>query len=176
MESTSQALGDQLRTAGATESEPIPKVVRALGSRATAPSEIAPKTVAADARLADVVAASIADALTRIVRHDPQARLGQPEGVHQLRVAMRRLRSDLRTLGDAVDPGWREEIEPRLRAVADAAADARDADVMLSADAARARRHDRRARTAVRDTRATAHCRPRAPDGDARRGCATWRS
>ena len=41
-----QPLGDQLRTAGATESEPIPKVVRALGSRATAPSEIAPKTVA----------------------------------------------------------------------------------------------------------------------------------
>ena len=66
----------------------------------------------------------------RIVRHDPQARLGQPEGVHQIRVAMRRLRSDLRTLGDAVDPQWREEIEPRLRAVADAAADARDADVM----------------------------------------------
>jgi CHAD domain-containing protein len=123
-------IADQLRTAGATESEPIPKVVRALGSRATAPSEIAPKTIAADGRLADVVAASIADALMRIVRHDPQARLGQPEGVHQIRVAMRRLRSDLRTLGDAVDPQWREEIEPRLRAVADAAADARDADVM----------------------------------------------
>jgi CHAD domain-containing protein len=123
-------IGDQLRTAGATEAEPIPKVVRALGSRATAPSEIGPRTVAPDGRLADVVAASIADALTRIVRHDPQARLGKPEGVHQLRVAMRRLRSDLRTLGDAVDPRWRDEIEPRLRAVADAAADARDADVM----------------------------------------------
>jgi CHAD domain-containing protein len=118
-----QPLGDQLRTAGATESEPIPKVVRALGSRATAPPEIAPKSV-------DVVAASIADALTRIVRHDPQARLGVPEGVHQIRVAMRRLRSDLKTLGDAVDPQWRDAIEPRLRSVADAAADARDADVM----------------------------------------------
>ncbi len=123
-------IADQLRTAGATESEPIPKVVRALGSRATAPSEVGPRPVPEDGRLADVVAASIADALTRIVRHDPQARLGAPEGVHQLRVAMRRLRSDLRTLGDAVDPRWREEIEPRLRAIADAAADARDADVM----------------------------------------------
>ena len=125
-----RAIGEQLRTAGATESEPIPKVVRALGSRATAPSEIGPRSVPEDGRLADVVAASIADALTRIVRHDPLARLGAPEGVHQLRVAMRRLRSDLRTLGDAVDPRWREGIEPRLRAVADAAADARDADVM----------------------------------------------
>ncbi len=125
-----RAIGEQLSAAGATESEPIPKVVRALGSRATAPPEIGPRSVPADARLADVVASSIADALTRIVRHDPQARLGHPEGVHQLRVAMRRLRSDLRTLGDAVDPRWREEIEPRLRAVADAAADARDADVM----------------------------------------------
>jgi CHAD domain-containing protein len=104
--------------------------VRALGSRATAPSEFAPKPLGADARLADVVVASIADALTRLVRHDPQARLGHPEGVHQLRVALRRLRSDMRTLGDAVDPRWRDEIEPRLREVADAAADARDADVM----------------------------------------------
>ncbi len=125
-----RAIGDQLRTAGATESEPIPKVVRALGSRATAPPEIGPRPVGEDGRLADVVAASIADALTRVVRHDPQARLGVPEGVHQLRVAMRRLRSDLRTLGDAVDPRWRDEIEPRLRQIADAAADARDADVM----------------------------------------------
>jgi CHAD domain-containing protein len=125
-----QAIGEQLQTAGATESEPIPKVVRALGSRATAPSEIGPRPVPEDGRLADVVAASISDALARIVRNDPQARLGEPEGVHQLRVAMRRLRSDLRTLGDAVDPHWREEIEPRLRAIADAAADARDADVM----------------------------------------------
>ena len=124
-----RAIGEQLRIAGATEAEPIPKVVRALGSRATAPSEIGPVSVAEDGRLADVVAASIADALTRIVRNDPQARLGYPEGVHQLRVAMRRLRSDLRTLGDAVDPRWRGEIEPRLRAIADAAADARDADV-----------------------------------------------
>jgi CHAD domain-containing protein len=123
-------LGDQLRAAGATESEPIPKVVRALGSRATAPPEFSPRPLDADARLADVVAASIADALTRLVRNDPQARLGSPEGVHQLRVALRRLRSDMRTLGDAVDPRWREEIEPRLRQVADAAADARDADVM----------------------------------------------
>jgi CHAD domain-containing protein len=125
-----RAIGDQLLTAGATEPEPIPKVVRALGSRATAPPEIGSTTVPADARLADVVAASIDDALMRIVRNDPLARLGHPEGVHQLRVAMRRLRSDLRTLGEAVDPSWREEIEPRLRSIADAAADARDADVM----------------------------------------------
>lgn len=133
-----QPLGEQLRTAGATESEPIPKVVRALGSRATAPPEIAPRPVAPGAQLADVVAASIADALARVVANDPQARLGHAEGVHQLRVAMRRLRSDLRTLGDAVDPEWREQIEPRLRQIADAAADARDADVMsvrLRADA-----------------------------------------
>ena len=51
-----RAIGEQLRTAGATESEPIPKVVRALGSRATAPSEIGPRSVPEDGRLADVVA------------------------------------------------------------------------------------------------------------------------
>ena len=128
------------------------------------------RPIAADGRLADVVAASIADALMRIVRHDPQARLGQPEGVHQIRVAMRRLRSDLRTLGDAVDPQWREEIEPRLRAVADAAADARDADVMSLRMRGELDGTTSRARAAVRDPRATAHRCARAPDGDARRG------
>jgi hypothetical protein len=49
------------------------------------------------------VAASIADALMRIVRHDPQARLGQPEASIRF-VSPSQLRSDLRTLGDAVDP------------------------------------------------------------------------
>ena len=62
--------------------------------------------------------ASVADALARLVHNDPLARLGEEEGIHQVRVALRRLRSDLRTLGDAVDPAWRSRIEPQLRAVA----------------------------------------------------------
>lgn len=123
-------LAGQLRAAGATGAEPIPKVVRALGSRATAPPDVRSVDLGPDATLAGALRASIADALLRLVRNDPLARLGVAEGVHQVRVAFRRLRSDLRTLDDAVDPAWRERIEPRLRATAAALAATRDLDVL----------------------------------------------
>ena len=124
------ALSDQLEAAGATGSEPIPKVVRALGSRATAPADVVMPASAPDATLADALRVAIASALLRVVEHDPLARLGEPEGVHQVRVAFRRLRSDLRTLGDAVDEEWHDRIEPRLRAVSAALSEARDLDVL----------------------------------------------
>ncbi len=47
-------------------------------------------------------------------------------------MALRRLRSDLRTLGDAVDPAWRSRIEPQLRSVAGSLGDARDLDVLMA--------------------------------------------
>lgn len=125
------SLADQLRAAGATGTEPISKVVRALGSRATAPPDVRPVVLEPDATLGDAVRAAVADALQRLVRNDPLARLGDAEGVHQVRVAFRRLRSDLRTLGGAVDPSWRERIEPQLRATGAALAAARDLDVLI---------------------------------------------
>jgi CHAD domain-containing protein len=137
-----EPLAEQLRAAGATGAEPIPKVVRALGSRATAQPDITPVAIEAGATLGDAVRASIADALLRIVRTDPLARLGEAEGVHQVRVAFRRLRSDLRTLGDAVDPSWRNRMEPRLRETGAALGAARDLDVLtehLRADASGSR-------------------------------------
>ncbi len=123
-------LTDQLMAAGATGAEPIPKVVRALGSRATAPPDVHRIELDPDATLADALGASIADALHRLVQHDPLARMGDVEGVHQVRVAFRRLRSDLRTLGDAVDPVWRARVEPQLRSTGGALAAARDLDVL----------------------------------------------
>jgi CHAD domain-containing protein len=124
-------LADQLHRAGATDAEPIPKVVRALGSRATAPADITPAPVPADPTMADALVVAIASALARLVHNDPHARLGDEEAIHQVRVALRRLRSDLRTLGDAVDPAWRARIEPQLRSVAGALGEARDLDVLI---------------------------------------------
>ena len=58
---------------------------------------------------------ALASGLRRLVLHDPYVRLGDdPEGVHQARVATRRLRSDLRTLSPLLDPAavgrWRSEL------------------------------------------------------------------
>lgn len=124
------SLSAQLQAAGATGSEPIPKVVRAIGSRATAPPDVVMPASPPDPTMADAVRVAIATALVRLVEHDPLARLARPEGVHQVRVAFRRLRSDLRTLDDAVDPEWRQRIEPRLRSIGGALGDARDLDVL----------------------------------------------
>ena len=123
-------LARQLEAAGATGTEPIPKVVRALGSRATAPPDVVMPAPPPGACLADALRVAVASALLRVVEHDPLARLGEPEGVHQVRVAFRRLRSDLRTLGDAVDEEWLHRIEPRLRMVSAALGAARDLDVL----------------------------------------------
>ncbi len=56
-------LADQLHRAGATDAEPIPKVVRALGSRATAPADITPARISLDPSMADALVASVAGAL-----------------------------------------------------------------------------------------------------------------
>ena len=124
-------LAEQLTEAGATGAEPIPKVVRALGSRATAPPDAHLASIPDHPTMADALRAALADAIERLVKNDPLARMGEAEGIHQVRVAIRRLRSDLRTLADAVDPGWRATVEPQLQAIGHSLAEARDLDVLI---------------------------------------------
>ena len=126
-----EALAEQLRHAGATDAEPIPKVVRALGSRATAPADVSIPSVPSTPTLADALAVSISDALLRLIRNDPPARLGDAEALHQMRVSLRRLRSDLTTLTDIIDTAWSDRVEPALRGVTDALGEARDLDVLV---------------------------------------------
>ena len=126
-----ESLAEQLRHAGATDAEPIPKVVRALGSRATATPDISAVAMPSEPTIADALADSISDALLRLLRNDPLTRMGDVEGLHQLRVSLRRLRSDLRTLEEMVEPTWWARVEPDLRTVADALGEARDLDVMV---------------------------------------------
>ena len=67
------------------------------------------------------IGAVIRDALDasvqRLLVADPVARVGDdPEGVHQARVATRRLRSDLRTFAPLLDPAWVDAPARRARA------------------------------------------------------------
>ncbi|MHB8433638.1 MAG: CHAD domain-containing protein [Candidatus Tyrphobacter sp.] len=54
-----------------------------------------------------------------------------PEIVHDARVAVRRLRSALRTFEAALDPGWARNVRETLRGLSDELSEARDADVMV---------------------------------------------
>jgi CHAD domain-containing protein len=85
----------------------------------------------ADPTTADAVRRAIAASVHRLVRHDPAVRLGEdPEGVHQARVATRRLRSDLRTFAPLLDRDWTARIRDELSDLAALLGAVRDADVL----------------------------------------------
>ena len=100
------AVTDRLLAAGAVGTEPIPKVVRALGPTATGPPDVVVPEFGPDDPAGWAVRAAMADALLRILRHDPGTRMGSVEDLHQFRVGVRRLRSDLRTLEPLLDRSW----------------------------------------------------------------------
>ncbi|HEX7166088.1 MAG TPA: CYTH and CHAD domain-containing protein [Acidimicrobiales bacterium] len=123
---------DVLRAAGASTAASASKLARALGDAATAVPEVVVPSVARDASLGDVAHAAVADGVTRLLRHDPGVRLGgDPEDVHQARVATRRLRADLRTFRDAFDGDAAESLRTELRWFAGVLGGVRDADVLL---------------------------------------------
>lgn len=122
----------RLRAAGAGPPDPTSKVRRALGPLAAGPPELAPVELGADPSAGDVVRAALTSSVLRLLEHDLGVRLGEaPEDVHQARVATRRLRSDLRTYGDLLDPEWAEGLREALKGAADALGAVRDADVLL---------------------------------------------
>jgi CHAD domain-containing protein len=121
----------RMTAAGALSGDDRPKVVRALGPRAVSPPDIVVADLGRESTIAEVVGASIAAAVTRMIRHDPGVRLGDdPEHVHQARVGTRRLRSDLRTFRRLLDPDWVGRVRAELGWVADALGEVRDADVL----------------------------------------------
>jgi CHAD domain-containing protein len=133
-----EALIGRLQQHGAGPPDPTPKVVRALGARASRRPEVLVDGLAADATIEDVVRRAIAASVERLIRHDPIVRLDtDPEGVHQTRVATRRLRSDLRTFRSVLDPDWAQSLRSELGWLAESLGAVRDADVLLARIAGR---------------------------------------
>jgi CHAD domain-containing protein len=85
-----------------------------------------------DATTGDVVRAALAASVQRLDDHESGVRSGEdPEDVHQARVAVRRLRSDLRCLGDVIERRWAGALRSELRWLADELGGVRDADVLI---------------------------------------------
>jgi len=122
---------ERLRLAGAGPVDNVVKLVRALGPRAEEPPDVVVPEVAKDAMLSEVVRRALAVSVVRLLRHDAPVRLGEdPEAVHQARVATRRLRSDLRTFRDALEPSWSAPLRDELRWLGDELGAVRDAEVL----------------------------------------------
>ena len=126
------ALVERLRQAGAGAPDQTAKYVRALGPASPLLPEVEVPDLGADASAGNVVRRAIALSAIRLIRHDPVVRLDtDPEGVHQARVATRRLRSDLRTFRPLVDEAWSSALRDELGWLADLLGDVRDGDVLL---------------------------------------------
>lgn len=83
-------------------------------------------------RVGAIVRNALDASVQRLLVADPVARAGDdPEGVHQARVATRRLRSDLRTFGPLLDPEWAESLRDELRWLGRELGAAREAEVLL---------------------------------------------
>ncbi|MGB2608319.1 MAG: CHAD domain-containing protein, partial [Isosphaeraceae bacterium] len=76
---------------------------QALSPATAAMPAIKPKYPAAE-----LIRSALQGAIVRLLAADPEARRGEPEGVHRLRTSTRRLRSELRTVSDLVDRQWGE--------------------------------------------------------------------
>lgn len=118
-----------LRRAGAGSS--APKLALALDLDPASLARPAP-ALGPHSPVVDFVASLIAAPLERMLDHDVAVRLGDDdrEPVHQLRVATRRCRSDLRTFGRLLDPVWVDHVTADLSWLADALGAVRDLDVL----------------------------------------------
>jgi len=130
-----EALGavlGRLREAGAAPTDGTPKYLRALGARASEPPELVVPDLPPNATVADVVGGALTSSVVRLLTHDAGVRLGEdPEDVHQARVATRRLRSDLRTFRDLLDPEWDASLREELGWLGGELGAVRDTDVQL---------------------------------------------
>jgi CHAD domain-containing protein len=128
-----RAVGDLLRASGAVGGEFVPKIVRALGPQATAdPDPPMPTTVDLDAPARLALRAILRRYVRTFMAQDPRVRRGEPDSVHQMRVAARRLRSVLKTFAPLVDDVWAKSLREELAWIADTLGHARDGEVLLA--------------------------------------------
>jgi CHAD domain-containing protein len=86
----------------------------------------------ANVALVAVIRDALDASVQKLLAADPIARVGDdPEGVHQARVATRRLRSDLRTFAPLLDPVWVTTLRDELRWLGAELGGAREAEVLL---------------------------------------------
>ena len=125
------AAGKQMRMAGATRSAWSSKLERALAGRlAGLPARPTFGELTPRSRAGDVLHAHLAEQVEAMLTRDWQARKDEPDGVHKMRVATRRLRSALATFRPLLDREVTEPLRGELKWIAGELGGARDAEVL----------------------------------------------
>lgn len=126
-------VGAQLEASGAVAGTFMPKAIRALGSRASAPPDVSkPGEVTPRSSAGEVVTAFLQTHVTALFTQDPLVRQGAEDAVHQMRVAARQLRSGLKTFRPLLDEEWAAAIREELNWLASSLGGARDSEVMAA--------------------------------------------
>ncbi|GAA3235376.1 CYTH and CHAD domain-containing protein [Actinocorallia longicatena] len=121
----------RLLEAGASRAATSSKLGRLLAPRITALP--AWDGTAAGEAVVRYLAGQVAD----LLYWDPRVRREEYDAVHKMRVAVRRLRSVLKSAGPVVDRGVTDRLQPELSWLADVLGEVRDAEVLHERFAAR---------------------------------------
>ncbi|EIV92943.1 CYTH and CHAD domain-containing protein [Frankia sp. QA3] len=127
------AASKALHRAGARPAPSPSKLQRALAVDLGGPDvEPGPARLAASDSAAQVVHAYLAEHTAALLDRDPAVRVDEPEAVHDMRVAARRLRSTIQTFRPLFDAERAAVIEAGLREIGDVLGRPRDAEVQLA--------------------------------------------
>jgi CHAD domain-containing protein len=129
-----------LRRAGLQRSARSAKLERVLSDRLERPARlrlIGARELSSSSTAGDVVRLYLSTQVAALLAVDPKVRRGEPDSVHQMRVASRRLRSTLRSFGTVVNRADTEHLADELQWLGGVLGAARDAEVQ----AARLDRH-----------------------------------
>jgi CHAD domain-containing protein len=119
---------DALRAAGLAPSARTAKLEQALADRLPAPA--APPRLTPHAPAGQVVLAYLRAQADALAAADPLVRRDEPEAIHDMRVAARRLRATLQAFGRLLDPAATEGLRAELRWLGQVLGAVRDREVM----------------------------------------------
>lgn len=124
-----------LKRAGLRRSARSAKLERVLSARLPRSARlgpVSPRELTSSSTAGDVVAAYLSVQVEALVAVDPKVRRAEPDAVHQMRVATRRLRSTLRSFGTVVSEAATEELAYELQWLGGVLGGARDAEVQAA--------------------------------------------
>src|ERR1019366_1986637 len=126
------AVSSQLQAGGLPPSESSSKLARVLGDSAQPTLEAAPKAMSSAGRATagTVGLAHLEQQVDKLVMQDRGARVDEPDAVHQMRVATRRLRSALATYRPLLDRERTDPVRQELKWLGQVLGRPRDTEVL----------------------------------------------
>jgi CHAD domain-containing protein len=125
-----KAADRRLRRAGLRPAGHAAKLERALADQLPPPRQTGEPGLTGHLTSADVVLGYLREQAEAMERFDPLVRRDEPDSVHQMRVATRRLRSTLQSFGTIVSAADTSQLRDELRWLAGVLGEARDGEVL----------------------------------------------